>query len=85
MQWKPIFFPFKYGCGIQLFYTPAWINWIFKVPDMIGHIGSTGSIAFYVPQYQLYIAGTINQKASPGLAIQIAYGLLKRVALHGFK
>lgn len=69
-QFKSIFFPFQYGIGIQKFYTP-WILSPFKpIPDMIGHCGSTGSVAFYIPDLDIYVAGTTNQQANPSAAFQ---------------
>lgn len=68
--WKKIFFPFQYGIGIQKFYMPRILSPIKAVPDMIGHCGSTGSVAFYVPSLDLYISGTTNQQANPSAAFQ---------------
>lgn len=68
--WKPIFFPFMYGVGIQKFYMPRYLSPLKAVPDMIGHCGSTGSVAFYVSELDLYITGTTNQQANPSAAFQ---------------
>lgn len=68
--WKTIFFPFKYGIGIQKFYMPRFLSLFKAVPDMIGHCGSTGSVAFYIPDVDLYITGTTNQQANPSAAFQ---------------
>ncbi|NLK51543.1 MAG: beta-lactamase family protein [Syntrophomonadaceae bacterium] len=69
-KWKPIFFPFQYGVGIQKFYMPCYLSPFKAVPDMIGHCGSTGSVAFYIPDIDLYITGTTNQQARPNVAFQ---------------
>lgn len=69
-KWKSIFFPFQYGIGIQKFYMPRYLSPFKAVPDMIGHCGSTGSVAFYIPGLDLYITGTTNQQASPSTAFQ---------------
>lgn len=68
--WKKIFFPFQYGIGIQKFYMPRVLSPLKAVPDMIGHCGSTGSVAFHVPSLDLYITGTTNQQANPSAAFQ---------------
>ena len=68
--WKNIFFPFKYGLGLQKFYLPWILSPFQPLPETIGHSGSTGSIAFYVPERQLYITGTVNQQAMPQVAFQ---------------
>ncbi|MFC1538327.1 serine hydrolase domain-containing protein [Candidatus Latescibacterota bacterium] len=69
-KWNNIFFPFQYGIGIQKFYMPRILSPFNPVPDMIGHCGSTGSVAFYVPDMNIYITGTINQQARPNIAFQ---------------
>lgn len=65
-KWNRIFYPFKYGVGIQKFELPAIFNLFKKFPDVIGHCGSTGTITFYIPQKDLYVSGCVNQTHSPG-------------------
>lgn len=43
-----LFFPFEYGIGIQKFYMPGISSPLKAFPDMIGHCGSTGTVAFDV-------------------------------------
>ena len=69
-KWNNIFFPFKYGIGIQKFYMPRILSLFHPVPDMVGHCGSNGSVAFFVPDMDIYITGTINQQARPNIAFQ---------------
>ncbi len=69
-KWNNIFFPFKYGVGIQKFYLPRILSPFHSIPEMVGHCGSNGSVAFYVPDMDLYITGTINQQARPNIAFQ---------------
>ncbi len=69
-RWNNIFFPFQYGVGIQKFYMPRILSPMKPVPDMIGHCGSTGAVAFYVPDLKIYITGTVNQQARPNVAFQ---------------
>ena len=61
MTWNKIFFPLRYGWGLMNFRLP----WFFGQPQFIGHSGSTGSFAFVCPARSIYLAGTINQIASP--------------------
>ena len=70
-KWNNIFFPFKYGIGIQKFYIPRFLSPLKPVPEMIGHCGSTGSVAFYVPDRDFFITGTVNQQAKPNIAFQL--------------
>ena len=78
-KWKNIFFPFKYGIGIQKFYMPRFLSLFKPVPDMIGHCGSTGSVAFYIPDKDIYITGTVNQQARPNVAFQLMIKIINLV------
>ncbi len=69
-KWNNIFFPFKYGVGIQKFYIPRFLSPFKAVPELIGHSGSVGSVAFYVPDKKVYITGTINQTSNPAAIFQ---------------
>jgi CubicO group peptidase (beta-lactamase class C family) len=69
-KWNRIFFPFQYGVGIQRFHMPRILSPLSPVPPMVGHCGSVGSVAFYVPDKDLYITGSTNQQARPNIAFQ---------------
>jgi len=64
MNWNSIFFPMRYGYGLMYFRLPRYF-WFTPLPEFIGHSGSTGSFAFTCPSRSLYLAGTLNQLASP--------------------
>lgn len=78
-QWNRIFFPFKYGMGMQQFSLPRILSPFKPFPQMMGHAGSTGSFAFYVPQKDLYMTGTVNQASSPGAAFQAMVQIVNRL------
>ena len=78
-KWNRIFFPFKYGIGIQKFYMPRILSPFRPVPDMVGHCGSTGSVAFYVPDMDLYLTGSTNQQAKPNIAFQIMIKIVSKL------
>ncbi|MDY6865556.1 MAG: serine hydrolase domain-containing protein [Halobacteriota archaeon] len=78
-KWKRIFFPFKYGIGLQKFYMPRLLSPFHGIPDMIGHGGSTGSVAFYVPDMDLYITGSTNQQARPNIAFQTMIKIVNKL------
>ena len=75
-QWNNIFFLFKYGIGIQKFYIARILSPFRPVPEMIGHSGSVGSVAFYVPEMEVYIVGMTNQLAQPNIAFQTMIKIL---------
>lgn len=43
-----------------------------KKVELVGHSGSTGSFAFYLPQKDLYLVGDLTQIDSPALAVRLA-------------
>lgn len=76
-KWNKIFFPFYYGVGIEKFSLPRIFSPFHPASVMIGHCGSTGAVAFYIPKEQLYITGTINQQAKPNVAFQTMIGIIQ--------
>ena len=46
----------------------------------MGHGGSTGSIAFHIPEMQLYITGTVNQQSKPQAAFQTILKIINELA-----
>lgn len=79
-KWNNIFFPFKYGIGIQKFYMPRILSPFYPVPDMVGHCGSTGSAAYYVPDMNFFITGTVNQQARPNVAFQTIIKIINKLS-----
>ncbi len=78
-KWNPIFFPFKYGIGIQKFYAPRLLSPFMPIPDMIGHCGSTGTAAFYIPEKKVFITGAINQTKNPGLIFKTMIEIVQKI------
>ena len=78
-KWNNVFFPFKYGIGIQKFDIPRIFTLFRPVSSMVGHCGSTGSVAFYIPDVDLYITGTINQQAKPNIAFQTMIKIINQL------
>ena len=78
-QWNKIFFPFKYGIGIEKFAIPTVMTLLKKMPNMIGHAGSVGSVAFYVPEKDIYFTGTVNQQAKPSVIYQVVLKVLSKI------
>lgn len=78
-NWNNIYFPFKYGIGIEKFYIPRILSPFNPMPDMIGKSGSTGAVAFYVPDIDIFITGTINNQASPNVAFQTMIKIISKL------
>lgn len=78
-KWNKIFFPFKYGVGIQKFYIPRMLSPFKAVPEMIGHSGSVGSIAYYIPEKEVFITGTVNQTSNPNIVFQALVKIVNKL------
>lgn len=67
------------GVGIHRFKLP----WIFNptgiIPELIGHSGLSGALAYYSPEKDLYIAGTVNQVAFPDTSFRLAIRLIREI------
>jgi D-alanyl-D-alanine carboxypeptidase len=77
--WNNIFFPMKSGVGIHLFKLPWIFNPTGAVPDFIGHSGLSGTLAFYIPKENIFIAGTVNQVAHPDLSFKAMIKLTQKL------
>lgn len=77
--WEKIFFPFQYGIGIEKFSMPKAMTLFNKMPEMVGHAGSVGSVAFYVPEKDIYFTGTVNQQAKPSVIYQVMLKVLSKI------
>lgn len=75
-SWNDIFFPLEYGIGISRFKLPWYFSPISPFPELIGHSGLSGAFAFYCPEKDLLMTGTVNQVARPDLA----YKLMLKIA-----
>ena len=64
-NWKSVFFPLQYGGGLMRSQLPRWMTLWRPTPELIGHLGSSGSFAFYAPERDIYLAGTFNQTDLP--------------------
>ncbi|MBE2280845.1 MAG: beta-lactamase family protein [Ignavibacteriaceae bacterium] len=78
-EWNNIFFPFKYGIGLQKFYMPRILSPFKALPEIIGHCGSVGSIAFYIPDKKCYITGTVNQTGNPNTVFQTLIKIVNKL------
>ncbi len=77
--WNKIFFPMRSGVGIHLFKIPWIFNPTGAVPYFIGHSGLSGALAYYSPQENIYVVGTVNQVAYPDISFKTMIKLTRTI------
>lgn len=65
-DYNRIFFPLQYGVGFMRMKTPWYFSPFAKVPEILGHSGLSGAYAFYIPEKDIYMVGTVNQVHKQG-------------------
>ena len=78
-QWNPIFYPLQSGVGIHRFRLPWLLNPFGTLPELIGHSGLSGALAFHGLGKNIYIAGTVNQLAYRSTSFRLAIKLIQKV------
>ncbi len=75
--WNKIFSPLQSGIGIHLFKLPAFLG----MPELIGHSGLSGALAYYDEKNEIYVVGTVNQVAYPAQSFTLATKLIQSLKL----
>jgi D-alanyl-D-alanine carboxypeptidase len=75
-QWNRIFFPLEAGVGLTRFKLPRLFSPFKAMPEFIGHSGLSGTVAFYAPEKDIYLTGTVNQVDNPGRSFRLMIELL---------
>jgi len=78
-QWNKIFFPLESGIGIHRFKAPWYFSPFNKTPELIGHSGLSGAFAFYAPEVNTYLTGTVNQIYNPGNSYKLMLKTLMEI------
>lgn len=78
-HWNPIFYPMDAGVGIHRFKLPWIFNPFGTIPELIGHSGLSGALAYHSPERDLYITGTVNQVAYPSTSFRLAIRIIQKV------
>ncbi len=78
-KWNPIFFPMQSGIGIHRFKLPWIFNPFGAIPELIGHSGLSGALAYCNLEKNLFIAGTVNQIAYPDTSFRLAIQLIRAI------
>lgn len=76
-RYRRIFFPLQYGVGIARFSMPRVLA-PFGAAELIGHSGLSGAFAFLAPASNVYVAGTVNNIATPRRSFELMLRLVRR-------
>ncbi len=75
-QWERIFFPLEAGIGLTRFKLPRLFSPFKAIPEFLGHSGLSGTVAFFAPEKDVYLTGTVNQINDPGRSFRLMIELL---------
>ena len=75
-EFNPIMFPLENGVGMMRFKLPRIFSPFKAMPVCYGHSGLSGAFAYYCPEKNVFITGTVNQISQPQLSYQIMLKLL---------
>lgn len=78
-KWNSVMFPLEYGVGIMKFQLPAIFTLFRKMPAFIGHSGLSGAFAYYIPDKDVYLAGTVNQINNPGTSYKMLIQIVNSI------
>lgn len=71
--------PIQYGGGHMKIKLDGLFMPFEKNDELLGHSGSTGSLAFYYPQRDIFFVGNVNQMCSPSIPIRLVCQLAMAV------
>lgn len=71
--------PIQYGLGIKRFRVPRLFSPGRRPITLLGHSGASGSWLFYCPEFDVYLAGTVDQTTAAGLPYRFSPRLLRAI------
>lgn len=78
-HWNKIFYPLQYGTGITKFELPKSMTGGITIPALYGHSGLSGAFAYYCPELDIYLTGTVNQISKPSTSYRLMINLLATI------
>jgi hypothetical protein len=63
--------PIEYGFGIMRFRLPRVFTLMRPLPTALGHTGSTGCWLFYCPQWDMLLAGSVDEVTAGAVPYRI--------------
>jgi CubicO group peptidase (beta-lactamase class C family) len=74
-----VFFPLEAGVGHLRLRLPRLLSPFRAQPELVGHSGLSGAFAFLAPARGTYLAGSVNNIASPSRSFRLMFALLEAV------
>ena len=68
-------FPIHYGAGYMRVPLNGFATFFMGKGELIGHSGSTGSLAFYYPEKDMFFIGDVNQMENPAIPVRLVMQL----------
>lgn len=68
--------PIEYGFGLMRFQLPRVFTRWRPLPAVIGHTGSTGTWLFYCPEWDLMLAGAVNEVTAGAVPFRVVPKIL---------
>ena len=78
-NWHKLQFPLQYGYGTMYFKLLWFMKTVMNVPPLWGHSGSSGSFLYYSEDFDVYIAGSINQTESKTKPFKLMGRVIKAI------
>ena len=72
--------PIEYGAGMMRLALPRVLTPLRRIPPVIGHTGSTGTWLFYCEDFDLYLAGCVDQATAGPLPFRFVPRVLHEIA-----
>jgi D-alanyl-D-alanine carboxypeptidase len=76
-------FPFiRYGLGLMKVKIPGPLIGTMRTPELYGHLGATGSFAFWEKRTDSFVAGTVNQLGNRTLGTKLLFDIVSKIMKH---
>jgi CubicO group peptidase (beta-lactamase class C family) len=69
--------PIEYGMGIMRFRLPRFLTPLHRLPAVIGHTGSTGCWLFYCPEWDMLLAGSVDEVTAGAVPYRVVPKILE--------
>lgn len=69
----------RYGLGLMKVHIPGLLIGSNKTPELYGHLGATGSFAFWEKRTDTYLAGTVNQLGIRSFGSRLLFEVVSKV------